>query len=304
MKKISLLLLLSACCIAIASPVRSMLSAKEEIKGGEPWEPTAADYVQEGLAFHYDGIENVALGVHSDVLPIEYGYSQWANIAPAAAEYPYPTSLNVYEMTPTENSLWFTTGTAWAGWGHTFNTKQVPLANAQSLLADVFEYQNRTSVSQYNPTELTVELVTRQGNASALTGQCLAGYNERALYYCWGGGAARNTLRYGYTTGDFNSIQQRYAQIGTNTEGTRHYAFTLSSAASLAECWVNGDKELSVSNQTPSSFFLTMIALKRGNQVSTGVTEGEFFCLRIYNRVLSEEELEHNYLIDRRRFGL
>ena len=51
--------------ICIASPVRSMIGADGTEKSDE-WNPTAADYIQDGLVAMWDGIENAGYGIHDD----------------------------------------------------------------------------------------------------------------------------------------------------------------------------------------------------------------------------------------------
>ena len=41
-----------------------------------------------------------------------------------------------------------------------------------------------------------------------------------------------------------------------------------------------------------------------GSRYAQWQMTGRVFCIRLYNRRLSEKELQHNYEIDKRRFGL
>ena len=51
---------------SLARPVRGILGSGEEFEDEPIIDPTAADYVQNGLIAHWDGLENIGYGEHSN----------------------------------------------------------------------------------------------------------------------------------------------------------------------------------------------------------------------------------------------
>lgn len=256
--------------------------------------PTAKDYAGfKDAAFFFDAIENAGLGVHADTLPIAYGAAQWRNIAPAATGYPYNTDLDVSGMTPTQNSIDFSSDSAWAGWGYTFNTGKISLANAETFLSSLFGS---------SATEYTAEIVFSYAATPTIGVRCVSGFNERSVYYAYST-TKRRLLRYGYQDVEgTNRIKYQYIGAADST-GTFTVAWQQSSTARRCRVWTNGVPSYDSGDEAQISFWRNMIALKRGNQIDTGIQSGRFFGLRILPTLLTEKEIIGNHMLDKARFG-
>ena len=96
---------------AFPSPVKS----NEAVKGlgyvdEDAWNPTAADYIQDGLVFHFDGIENGGYGEHSDIL---------VNDLVSGKEIPLSSFVNIDTdrlSAVNENASWWNGYTLSSGW--------------------------------------------------------------------------------------------------------------------------------------------------------------------------------------------
>lgn len=266
--------------------------------------PTAKDYF--GFldsAFFYDGIENAGLGTHVDTLPVAYGKPQWINLAPMALNLSFNTDLDVVDMTPTNNSLSFSVGSAWAGWGYTFNTAKISVVDAQSLLNTVL---NQVQHGNYYSAESTVEVVFGQaGMPSANRVVVLAGFNECSLFYAYTSTDSKRSMWYKETRNNWETQNTVLQQINqSNAPGKYYFAFSQSSTNNISKAWVDGKPAFTNSTYTPTSFFKNMVALKRANSVTSGMSAGEYFRLQITPKLLTDEEVAHNYAIDKARFNL
>lgn len=95
---------------AFCAPVNSMLGA-DGTNLEEEWMPTAADYVQDGLVFHFDGIENYEYGEHSDIL---------VNDLVSGKEIPLSSFVGIDAeclSAVNENAMWWDGYTLSSRWG-------------------------------------------------------------------------------------------------------------------------------------------------------------------------------------------
>ena len=271
-----------------------MINLRNALMSGKR-KPTAKDYFGfSDSVFFYDGIENAGLGVHVDTLPVAYGYQQWKNLAPSAATFAYNTDMNVVSMTPTANSLSFSTDSAWAAWGQGFNTAQISSENAEALLTQIF--------GGLLSAEYTCELVFK--NTVTPTGTCpiLAGYNERILYGKYG--SAGTTWLWRFSENRNGTETQVYQNLSSLSLSPAMRCFAFTQSASGSKFYSNGTAVFTRTTYPGARFFRNMVAIKRTNTVQTVLSQGEVFALRIYNRILTADEIAANYAIDKARFGL
>lgn len=112
MKKI-VLLIFAALAFCISGEPKRGISAADGIEGidEESWNPTAADYIQDGLVFHFDGIENYEYGEHSDIS---------VNDLVSGKEIPLSSFVGIDAdslSAVNENARWWNGYTLASGWG-------------------------------------------------------------------------------------------------------------------------------------------------------------------------------------------
>ena len=288
MKKTILpLLLLSACCIAIASPVRSMLAA-DGTSSETAEEPSAASYIQNGLVVQWDAIENVGFGLHDSTSSV------WVDLCGNAPDVPINASI----FTWTEDSIDF--------------SKNYYAPRVITISDDLYE----TLFSAMKRADLTVEFVLADRGSTVISpGQngiatvalLWQAYGDRLFYFSGGNSIALNPFGSGY--GYYRSI------VPAIMEDRNYYSFTLNGIKDAyhidTSVYCNNEVIPLVLPTNNTNFYVwedrvdalyqdkVIILFANRNAISMSVN-----AIRIYARGLSPAEVAHNYRIDRLRFNL
>ena len=274
MNKYSIVLMLgiTATAVAVCSPVRSMLGSNGNEFFSEEWNPSAADYIQDGLVAMWDAEENVGFGQHEDN-PMVWkdlsgnGLDMLSNGDPVFYDkYIQPTSVR---------QMWHTDVTDLMD-----SVLQDGMVSMELVGEAVPGYQNGNKGCIFGGGNLT-------GNGIFITFV----QTDIGRIGAWGrvGGAVAqiygryNPLGYVSVVSDGTSLTTRYkSQTGTFSQSA------------------------SVSTPLPSvSTKRFCIGYRYTYSGDNPSIHGEkFYCIRIYNRPLSALEIEYNYTIDKMRFGL
>ena len=280
-------LLLSLPFVSISAPVRSNLGGDGEEYGDvEPY--TAASYVQDGLFCMYDGIENAGWGIHEDTL------TQMQDLGPYNLSFPVPASWTVGE-------------------DNIFVPKNYYTPRTINLPDDAYEelitaLSNATITIEYVWEDLGSDYPTSEG-LGVLGPVKVLGSRDALL------GCRKNSFRgnfwasgYGYYWGPvikIEDIQQdgSYSAMlyGLETdykvkEVIRYNELYSIGTAPNNSSTLHGTWAQRVRHIVPTR---QLILVYQNN----GYT-GRLYNLRIYTRALSLEEIAHNYMVDKARFGL
>ena len=258
--------------------------------------PTAKDYVQDGLVAMWDGIENAGWGTHADTLPVKYGMSNLCNLVSPTIGVDgvdYDFGLNVSGMTVEPDGLSWSDTSAWAAWGYSFNTSQIPVNASKSYISGAFPTNADTGQ------ELTLEIVARLDTEGAPVQTIIvAGFNERAIYASYNangnglirwnrnGGNQYEPFQSPFASGRAQTISLVQSPNGTNT------------------VYVDGSPVL-VRTGVSGYFLNNMFTFLRVNDVRHPWSpSGKFHNMRVSNRALTAAEIAANYAIDKARFNL
>ena len=239
----------------VAYPIRSMLGMEwADYYMDEDTPYTAQDYVQDGLGFHFDGIENAGYGEHSsdyvvnltglrqELLPLSDFVT--INEDGISAEY--------------QSSKWFRAET-YREWG--FRTNQT--------IEIVFKATN--------PSLSDIQFMVIDVGSRRVVG--VQGSNI-------GIGLRQATNPSWYKPGTINSVSVTYTE--SNNTAT--------------DAFVNG--RISPSRKSVNFAQPVSSGLVIGYGYNSGAFSGTIYAIRMYNRVLTPDEIAHNYEIDKERFGL
>ena len=275
MKKIviSLAIAVVAAAIAVCSPVRSMLGADGiEITDGDSG-PTCRDYVQDGLIAMYDAIENAGWGRHS------------------AISYPVNLVTGIYEFQ----------------WGRFASAEITPNAlivegDATVVSSPLYDFG---SESPYATVEWNVALMREDNSSNVLNLWMEFGANvaTAASLNLW---LQNSQLR--MARGNFYFAYGENVESGELRSGVFSIASSVDASSdadyNLARYYVDGEfiKETARNNWVFSTYYVqnpARMLIRVGNGTLAIVRN-----IRLYNRALTDEEILHNYEIDRERFGL
>lgn len=271
-------LLLTICCwvVCFGSPVKSML-------GADGTEMSEVDefinpYITDGLVAMWDGEWNAGFGIH-DSTSITWtdciGGITLQRYRPQLSNAGWWLEKCYYNPAKDKNTN-----------GDSFFINEIP-----SYMADVF-----------STAELTIEVCFKSLDNY---------YNNVTFFYVYPGNHlvtdsivtlwASNysirgngwTLSRGqvkWTKGDFTTLSVLGYGIGQEVIAYNNSSGTSQTKSMFA---VNVDEIV------PSNTRLRLMSLW---QSDNDTFQGEFYCLRIYNRPLTEEEMLHNYSVDKLRF--
>ena len=261
---------LLAAMAAFARPIRSLVGEK-----GEDYvdvsAPTASDYVNDGLVFMLDGIENVDWGVHDNTA------QEWVDLVGG-------TTPRQYQQIGYFTDKAFNTNSYYDDTGKTFNCLYLPDILYQTAATKQFTVEMGGIIRKSKSTGLTV---------LELCGNLVWGWG----YYGSQSYNQRNSLRYQKLYG---SIVNRATWALLPIDGTEDILFTNASSfnTSFVDCFSGiADMTYRWNLQTDEA---TQTQPKMG-YLGCNLT---IYYLRIYNRPLSLSEMKHNYSIDKARFGL
>lgn len=270
MKK-SLAIIFSLVYIAIdARPVNSMLGA-DGTELQEEWEPTAMDYVQDGLVAHWDGIENVGYGLHDENATV------WTDITGNGWNLTLNSSaISRGRFKWTEDGLWHV--------GYNFDI--IPSFSVSDVIGATgrppFSISILVKIDRYNSMKRYVPFGLNDG--------CFGFYwidvNTFYAYLPWGTGVG---VMY------FDDILNTEIEFTIVSDGTSMSLYHDGVLFKSAKC---GDYSSVITK--PFVFFNSL-----GNNPTF---DNSWICTlkkaQIYNKVLTDSEIRHNYYIDKMRFGL
>ena len=265
---------------SVSSRSRGLLALRaQNWRAAKKSAPTARDYVQDGILFHWDAIENVGYSQHED------RPSAWVDLAGSGLNIPLTSRTDEWSFADGEFS-------------------------SQKNNTVLFKSHPQTVVLD-GTVSTTVEWVTRvDGEYSApdmnsylsLNGESSQGRNDRAGGFSnWTAGGSHYLWRVGLSSAWNGSIWTKIGD-GFNGGARFHYSVTISIGEDGATCecvqYVNG------------------VEVKRttGSNLSIKAPNNWYFCLgspysrpsvtRYYTRALSAAEVASNYEVDKARFGL
>ena len=285
--------ILSGCIAAILAAKYSQAHITKSIIGAtninfEDTDPdysdaTAADYVQEGLIAHWDGIENAGYGIHDPLA------TTWVDLSGN-----FPSVIGVGECRWTGLSLLNDSDTPFSYEGRIreFTYKWL---HDNGIFGDIESYKS-TFIGEYmNEMVYAIPSDITGGYCGFKFYKSNAGF-DYSIGYPW------NSKRviFGPANNYANQSAGGYHGYILN-DNPNPVSYSGSASAS----------QLSASNLYANFNFVYQSTSRSFTQIddryNSGlfiVPHGEVFCIRIYNRVLTDEERMKNYLIDKARFGL
>lgn len=275
-KKITILATLAICTMALAQPTRSMLGIDrtEGANDDFPENPTAADYIQDGLVALWDGIENSGFGIHLDSattwvdlkgsynVPISNFVVGEDYVRSQSSQVTIETALVIYDASDSGQMEVCISG----------------LTNTGGWYSPFIRAAGEWCIGQANPSNpktLSINLAARSDY-----------------------GTYRSNIYGLYVPSYFKSF------LGTIDSLSYPMLYKIwrgpNGAATYYDVYVNNEKFNQFANigqwnnAEPSGL------------VTIGIAKGtcNYHCIRLYNRVLSDKEIHYNYLIDKLRFNL
>ena len=237
-------------------------------------------YAKEGLVLHLDGINNKGTGDQDRITSTtEQNGTTWKNLV--------GETLN--------GTLKNFSNTTSSGWGEDYLK---------------FDGTNDwVSIGQINYPQITIEAVVENSRTNNLLEATYVGNWQSGGYglvYNSSSTPLRNN-RNQFCTYTINNDRQ-IVDIGREIESNKKYILTGSYDGNIIKFWENGQKTETQGNgviKEPRNN--TVIALGTDALGSTsGLTflNGKIYSVRIYNRALTEEEVQQNYQIDKMRFNV
>ena len=235
-------------------------------------ETSTNDYIQDGLVLHLDGINNTGEGDTKHNLST----TVWKDL-----------SGNNNDATLQNVNF----GNAESGW------------RSNCLKLDgVDDYAAIVDSETMKPDGQTIEIVfNRTGEASGNTDSSRRGI----IFVRWHGYTvelnaidANNTFSMSY-----GRTNTGYLQSSSRAQLNKKYHIGATYQNNVSKMYLNSAYE-SEQSITPAPYDTSMNEARIGQYNDKAYTKANIYAIRMYNRALSEEEMEHNYNIDKIRFGL
>ena len=270
MKKLLSIFLISTMSGIIAAPTRSMLGIDrtEGANDDFPENPTAADYIQDGLVAMWDGIENVGWGEHDDESTV------WKDL------------IGGNDATLTDNGLF--------GDDALICMRAPTVQNTYAAYAEGEPYPlGKTYVEcvfQYDGGSLSRSLLFALRGFANNNNSNIRCVGFQNLQFSWGC-AASGRMR------GFSGVLpgMRYSVSGN-----------LVNSALPAELSINGNGEVADLGGKLWLYVPLNFTTFGGGNLNNSNTSfvGSLNCIRIYSRILTPAEVLYNYRIDKIRFNL
>lgn len=253
---------------AFATPVKSDEAAKGlGYIDEEDWNPTAADYIQDGLVAMWDGIENAGYGEFAP------DATKWIDLVSGVPLVPVTASR-------------MSVGPSYINVANTGMRVDLP------GISDIFASHNFSFQvvlrSNSDSTVTTTAFCSAGGSRPGFTGANSA--SGLAKFGTLNAGAWDTGMNAGYGS----IVSASYVAMPISNDGTRVLLY-------------KDSKRVGGIEREPDKFPLSSNRLSIGisafNPQLTAV-DMDYFSVRIYNRALTPEEIRYNYLIDKMRFGL
>lgn len=289
MKRIILLTTIVTCSIISGTPIRSVFGAKGIATiDTETATYTAKDYIQDGLIAMWDAIENVGYGLHdsSSTVWIDLVGYRHATLAPFAYFSDNALCCDVRDPDTEKGAM------------------------AQSAA-------NTYIPEPTGDLTYTVEICfIREGSSASWYGEGMTVFavgsaSPGAYGKCWGvigsGHNRMERLSHSSSPSGFKDINNYFSsEYGKQlTCHTKMYNASYSGGGQYSNStyWLNATKK-TYNGADGSRLRARSSGVSFGGNGSTEGICGKICFVRIYNRDLSEEEIAHNYAIDKERFGL
>lgn len=225
---------------------------------------SAASYVRSGLIAQWDGAENKGLGLH-----------EVCSVHPQELASGYVTSL----------------------------TNSVPADGKAFLLGSGYlKFQSPEIIGALNAGHATVELVAAKDGAYGHNGGFVAfGHSTRAFWlYQQREGFLRCVSYHAARSGAINDV---YKNIEFDASGTNSFSFLLADSSATSSYNTNGFHGGSVPRSTTDTPLNSDCYIGLLGDYNTK-PNAKVFSVRVYDRLLTSEELESNQIADRLRFNL
>lgn len=229
------------------------------------------DYVSDGLVVLFDGINNTGNG--------------------------HDSTSTVWNALVGNITLTKVSGGSW---------KDNALHFEPTSASDTYHWQDMTSTSVYTDT-MTVEVCMRPTPSDTVadwaTGKAGVVVNISSR--------ANNSLRRimlsktDVSVGGYTNGTNEFAPTGlTSLLDIRHIAVTYHEATGSDDVYCNGVLKIKSANHTYGENKRDYIFCGCSQGNSKYPYLGDIYSIRVYNRILSGEEIAHNFLIDKMRYGL
>ena len=269
------LLRLALALFALCAPVRKegrMIAAHHSLlrAGGA----TSRDYVQDGLYYHLDGIENAGQGIHSATA------SSWTDLTGNGRD---ATFINPSGKAWLDNAVYLYGKTSDGmakiyGVPHVWNCTfemcfRVDSYEMYGRLWDNEKYFNGTGQQRFN-------------------GLVTSGDNLFGTFSFWDGGDFADFTD--FPTSSFSSAQTISLYP---TQNAKAITTVVKNGTITQSCQSSFSRTPSI----PTTNFIDVA--NRSNNANRGC-DMAVFAIRVYSRVLTAAEIAHNYAIDKARFNL
>ena len=234
-------------------------------------------YISDGLIAWYDGIWNIGTNAHAS------NATKWANLVNPNYDGARTTSIGHWE-----SNCYVITGQ-----GKPFTVGR--------LLSDLM----LTCKYTVEVVAATTDYTSRQDLIGNYGGQF---YNGNGVSFEVNGGAsAKGGLRF-FNNGnpDISVLEP----VFTNNKDPHYIAWTIDSSAT-AKVVAYADGVEKRTNATSSTAIVSPSQILNRNTVIGGemlrdtmAFKGSIYVVRFYNRALKKDEVAHNYLVDKKRFGI
>ena len=282
MKHVILSVLLFCFMGSMAVPTRSSVSARQSaiISDGED---VSIPYVTEGLIAMWDGEWNAGLGEHDNTT------TTWKDLIG-------DNDLSYLYTLIAERRYWLNNGFYQWESGSLY-WRAIPSTLLVSILKDGLPFTVEV-VAMVNaiPSSANSSLINIADGAQS-TGMCISYNGTSFMSGCkdsWGG---QTGIAIAKSTWDYIGLPF-YGGIVMNGAGKNGLIFfkTLNGEVSASSSAI-------VQNQLTINLTKMVIGAYAWSAISSRNHRGVMYCIRIYNRALSDDELDFNYLVDKERFG-
>lgn len=252
------------CLVSVSAPIRSNLGG-ENTEWLENWNPTAADYVMDGLVCMWDAIENGGPGIHDPTL----NKATWVEWCGTGWQFDY------------DQGGFF--GDDWFGQtGQTAKSCESPTASnlRSEVLYDTYTWE--VALGEIFADDLT-------GNVN----EYLMGTYKRddSTFGSW-----RDIFYYSPSTGKMgNSDTFPFVTVSPYSRFNLVSIHNYDTLTSTAICYVDGRLASARTRTLPAAYLPRYYYGQYWYH--------KCHCIRIYDRVLSDSELAWNRLVDAVRFG-
>lgn len=284
-KKSIILMMMLVAASVYSTPVKSSLatSGMEYAQTTPAPSYTAADYIQDGLIIMWDGIENAGWGIHDSEATV------WKNLM-GDSGYDFPNC---------------------ASWGDSyfdFSSAYVDVLNSTDPKTRI-RTTSSISKNDFGSVEVVYASYKVAVNNNEVFGTVRDGNNRKLIqlmtpYVGWTN--VRFGMRVGANDTLFNISKNA---IGFQPDWGKPHGFSWARTTTSGTTTPVYLDAKSIGNIAYNSANPWAEPFRIGVEVDYEIAQpkgccGRLYCIRIYNRQLSAEEVEWNFMIDKKRFKL